>query len=44
MSANDLLNQFEKISNKIEGHPKDIEELTALKDFMASVPNDIEKM
>jgi dynein heavy chain len=29
---------------KIEGHPKDIEELTALKDYMASVPNEIEKL
>ncbi len=43
-SANELLSQFEKMSNRIEGHPKDIEELTHLKDFMAAVPNDIEKM
>ena len=29
---------------KIESHPKDIEELTALKDFMVGVPNEIEKL
>jgi dynein heavy chain len=29
---------------KIESHPKDIEELTALKDYMAGVPNEIEKL
>lgn len=44
MFANDLLQIFEKMNVKIESHPKDIEELTALKDYMAMVPNDIEKM
>jgi len=29
---------------KIEGHPRDIEELTALKDYMAGIPNEIEKL
>jgi hypothetical protein len=29
---------------KIESHPKDIEELTALKDFMIGVPNEIDKL
>lgn len=29
---------------KIESHPKDIEELTALKDYMIGVPNEIEKL
>jgi dynein heavy chain, axonemal len=29
---------------KIESHPKDIEELTTLKDFMVGVPNEIEKL
>ena len=29
---------------KIESHPKDIEELTALKDYMTGVPNEIEKL
>ena len=43
-AANDILAQFAKINMKIEGHPKDIEELTALKDYMASIPNEIEKM
>jgi dynein heavy chain, axonemal len=42
--ANELLLNFEKINNKIESHPKDIEELTALKDYMSSVPNEIEKL
>jgi hypothetical protein len=35
---------FEKINMKIESHPKDIEELTALKDFMMGVPNEVEKL
>ena len=29
---------------KCESHPKDIEELTTLKDYMASIPNEIEKL
>lgn len=41
--ANELLEVFEKMNNKIESAPKDIEELTAIKDYMASVPNEIEK-
>ncbi len=44
MAGNELLANFEKITAKIESHPKDIEELTALKDYMASVPNEIEKL
>ena len=43
-SSIELLQSFEKINNKIESHPKDIEELTALKDYMNSVPNEIEKL
>ena len=44
ITTNEILSQFEKMNNKIEGHPKDIEELTALKDYMAAIPSDIEKM
>lgn len=29
---------------KIESQPKDVEELTSIKDYMASVPSEIEKM
>jgi hypothetical protein len=39
-----LIATFEKINMKIESHPKDIEELTALKDYMTGVPNEIEKL
>lgn len=35
---------FEKMNNKIESAPKDIEELTSIKDYMAAVPNEIEKV
>ena len=31
------------MNNKIESAPKDIEELTSIKDYMAAVPNEIEK-
>ncbi len=39
-----MIATFEKINMKIESHPKDIEELTALKDYMTGVPNEIEKL
>lgn len=42
--ANELLEAFEKMNNKIESAPKDIEELTSIKDYMASIPNEIEKL
>jgi len=42
--ANELLESFEKMNNKVESAPKDIEELTSIKDYMASVPNEIEKI
>ena len=42
--ANELQQQFEKMNSKLEAHPKDIEELTALKDYMAGIPNEVEKM
>jgi hypothetical protein len=31
------------MNNKIESAPKDIEELTSIKDYMSAVPNEIEK-
>lgn len=42
--ANELLVHFDKMNLKIESHPKDIEELTTLKDYMAGIPNEIEKL
>ena len=44
VTANELLTQFDKMNMKIESHPKDIEELTALKEYMAGIPNEIEKL
>ena len=44
ISANELLDHFDKMNNKIESSPKDIEELTSIKEYMASVPNEIEKL
>ena len=35
MQANEILEVFEKMNNKIESAPKDIEELTSIKDYMA---------
>ena len=43
-TANETLEHFEKMNNKIESAPKDIEELTSIRDYMASVPNEIEKI
>ena len=43
-TANNILSLFEKMNMKCESHPKDIEELTTLKDYMASIPNEIEKL
>mmetsp|Transcript_9535 Transcript_9535/g.9123 ORF Transcript_9535/g.9123 Transcript_9535/m.9123 type:complete len:110 (-) Transcript_9535:2427-2756(-) len=42
--ANELLDIFEKMDMKIQSAPKDIEELTSIKDFMANVPMEIEKL
>lgn len=42
--ANELIESFDKMIMKIESQPKDIEELTSIKDYMAAVPNEIEKM
>ena len=35
---------FEQMNMKIETSPKDIEELTSIKEYMATVPNEIEKL
>ena len=43
-TANNILTLFEKMNVKCEIHPKDIEELTTLKDYMASIPNEIDKL
>ena len=42
--ANEIADQFAKMNAKIETAPKDIEELTSIKDYMAAVPNEIEKI
>lgn len=42
--ANSTIEAFYKINDKINSTPKDIEELSAVKDFMASVPNEVEKL
>lgn len=44
LKANELLDIFEKMDMKILTSPKDIEELTSIKDYMATVPNEIEKL
>jgi len=36
--ANNTIEAFYKINDKINTRPKDIEELSAIKDYMASVP------
>jgi len=43
MQADELLIAFEKMNNKIESAPRDIEELTSIKDYMQAIPNEIEK-
>ena len=44
MQADELLIAFEKMNNKIESAPRDIEELTSIKDYMQAIPNEIEKL
>lgn len=44
LTANEILEHFEKMNNKIESAPKDIEELTSIKEYMNSIPNEIDKM
>ena len=39
----EILEKFEKIHMKIESVPKDIEELTSIKEFMGTLPKEIEK-
>lgn len=38
------MDSFEEINQKVESNPKDIEELSTIRDFMSGVPNDIEKL
>lgn len=42
--ANSTIDAFYKINDKINTQPKDIEELSTIKDFMQSVPAEIEKL
>jgi HAMP domain-containing protein len=42
--ANSTIEAFYKINDKINTSPKDIEELSAIKDYMSSVPQEIEKL
>jgi len=37
------LQEFDKYNEKIENIPKNIEELSAIRDFMNAMPNDLEK-
>jgi len=42
--ADETLKTFVEINAKIEKKPTDIEDLTAIKEFMATVPNELEKI
>lgn len=42
--ANELIDIFEKMDMKICSQPKDIEELCSIRDYMAAVPNELEKL
>jgi hypothetical protein len=42
--ANGTIDAFYKINDKINSSPKDIEELSQIRDFMLSVPSEIEKL
>lgn len=42
--ANNTIDAFFKINDKINSSPKDIEELSQIRDFMQSVPAEIEKL
>lgn len=39
--ANDTMEGFDQVNLRVESQPKDIEELSAIKDYMAGVPNEI---
>lgn len=43
-SANATIEAFQKINDKINQQPKDIEELSEIDDFMKAVPQEIEKL
>lgn len=42
--ANTTIDAFFKINDKINSSPKDIEELSQIRDFMQSVPGEVEKL
>lgn len=43
-NANEIISSFEQMNMKMETTPKDIEELSAIREYMAGVPKDIEKL
>ena len=42
--ATDTMEAFDHVNMKVESQPKDIEELSGIRDFMAGVPNEIQKL
>ena len=42
--ATATMESFDHVNMKVESQPKDIEELSSIKDFMAGVPNEIQKL
>lgn len=42
--ANDTMEGFDQVNLRVESQPKDIEELSSIKDYMAGVPNEIQKL
>jgi len=42
-TSNNILEEFEKFNIKVESVPRNIEELTALKEFMNNLPKELEK-
>ena len=42
--ANELTDIFEKMDMRIQSSPKDIEELTSIKELMNAIPNELEKL
>ena len=39
-----MIDIFEKMDMKIGSQPKDIEELTSIREYMAAIPNELEKL
>jgi len=42
-TSNKILEEFEKSNIKVESVPKNIEELSQIKDFMQALPKELEK-